>query len=52
MVVAMPKAYAVPASGTIEFTRFILRLHFAEDRWVSAAEVRPGNRTVVHHVVI
>ena len=51
MVIAMPKAYDVPATGTIEYTRFILPLNFTEDRWVSAAEVRPGNRAVVHHVI-
>jgi len=51
MVVSMPKQYEVPADGTIEYTRFIIPLNFTEDRWVSAAEVRPGNRTVVHHVI-
>lgn len=51
MVVAMPKPYAVPSTGTIEYTRFIIPLNFTEDRWVSAAEVRPGNRAVVHHVI-
>src|SRR5205085_7308905 len=24
---------------------------FTEDRWVQLAEVRPGNRTLVHHVI-
>ena len=51
MVIAMPKSYDVPATGTIEYTRFILPLNFTEDRWVSAAEIRPGNRAVVHHVI-
>ena len=51
MVVAMPKAYDVPSTGTIEYTRYILPLNFKEDRWVSAAEVRPGNRAAVHHVI-
>jgi hypothetical protein len=51
LVVSMPKPYEVPATGTIEYTRFILPLNFKEDRWVSAAEVRPGNRAVVHHVI-
>jgi hypothetical protein len=51
MVVAMAKEHAVPASGTIEYTRFILPLGFTEDRWVEAAEIRPGNRAVVHHVI-
>ncbi len=51
VVVAMPEAYQVPATGTVEYTRFIMPLNFTEDRWVSAAELRPGNRAVVHHVI-
>jgi hypothetical protein len=26
--------------------------NFTEDRWVQAAEVRPGNPKVVHHVIV
>jgi Copper type II ascorbate-dependent monooxygenase, C-terminal domain len=26
--------------------------HFAEDRWIQAAEARPGDRSVVHHIGI
>ena len=51
LVVEMPAPYQVPASGTIAYTRYILPLNFKEDRWVSAAEIRPGNRNVVHHVI-
>jgi len=51
VVVAMTKAYSVPATGTIDYTRFILPLNFTEDRWIAATEVRPGNRAVVHHVI-
>jgi hypothetical protein len=29
----------------------VLPTRFSEDRWVQAAEVRPGNREVVHHVI-
>ena len=45
----MPKAYDVPAGGTIEYTYVIVPSGFQEDRWMSSAEVRPGNRAVVHH---
>ena len=45
----MPKAYDVPAAGTIEYTYIIVPTGFKEDRWMSSAEVRPGNRAVVHH---
>jgi hypothetical protein len=45
----MPKAYDVPSTGTIEYTYVIVPSGFKEDRWMSSAEVRPGNRAVVHH---
>jgi hypothetical protein len=45
----MPKAYDVPPAGTIEYTYVIVPTGFKEDRWMSSAEVRPGNRGVVHH---
>ena len=45
----MPKAYDVPSTGTIEYSYVIVPSGFKEDRWMSSAEVRPGNRAVVHH---
>jgi hypothetical protein len=30
---------------------FIVPTNFKEDKWVSAAEILPGNRKVVHHVI-
>ncbi len=48
-VVFEAQPYDVPASGTIEYTYLIVPTHFTEDRWMSAAEVRPGNRAVMHH---
>jgi hypothetical protein len=50
-LVEMPVEFEVPATGTIEYTYFVMPTGFTEDRWVSAAEVRPGNRKVVHHVI-
>lgn len=49
IVFEMPEAYDVPAQGTIEYTYVIVPASFTEDRWMSAAEVRPGNRAVIHH---
>jgi hypothetical protein len=51
-VFAMPKPLEIPAKGTVEYQYVILPLHFSEDRWISAVEVRPGNRAVVHHAVV
>jgi len=52
MVVDMPEAYEVPASGTVEYTYFVTPSLFTEDRWVQQVEVRPGNKSVVHHIVL
>jgi hypothetical protein len=51
LVVEMPEPYAVPASGTVEYTYFIVPTGFKEDTWVRAAEARPGQRAVVHHII-
>ncbi len=49
LVVSMPEAFTVPAEGTIEYQHIRVDPGFKEDRWVRAAEVRPGNPAVVHH---
>lgn len=41
----------VPASGTIEYQYIVVPTNFTEDKWVQLAEVRPGNRAVLHHVI-
>ena len=51
LVLEMPEPFQVPASGTIEYQYVVLPYKFTEDRWVQMAEVRPGNRAVVHHVI-
>jgi peroxiredoxin len=49
LVVSMPEPFTVPAEGTIEYQYFVVDPGFREDRWVRAAEIRPGNPAVVHH---
>jgi hypothetical protein len=48
----MPKPYTVPAKGVVEYQYFAFDETFDEDRWVVSAEARPGNRSVVHHLVL
>ncbi|BDC52471.1 hypothetical protein F183_A47860 [Bryobacterales bacterium F-183] len=50
-VIAMPRAFAVPAQGTIEYQYVIIPTGFTEDTWIEKAEVRPGNRAVNHHII-
>lgn len=51
LIVSLPKAFPVPSSGTVEYTYYVLPLNLKEDTWITASEVRPGNREVVHHVI-
>src|SRR5262245_41124784 len=50
IVVTMPKDIAIPATGAIDQSYVLVRAHFDRDLWVKAAEVRPGNARVVHHM--
>ncbi len=50
-VFTMPQAFSVPAEGTVEYQYIVIPTNFTEDRWITAAEVRPGSRPVVHHVI-
>jgi hypothetical protein len=50
-VVLTAREYDVPAEGTINYQYFLIPTNFKEDKWIQAAEIRPGNRNVVHHVI-
>jgi len=52
LVLKMPQAVALPASGDIEYTYEIVPTNFKEDRWVQMAEVLPMLRSNVHHAVV
>ncbi len=47
-----PKPVKVPAKGVVDYKHFTHKLKFDEDKWIQAAEIRPGNRAVVHHVLV
>lgn len=52
VVFSMLEEFHVPADGTVDYKRFVVPTNFTEDKWVQAAEARPGNRSVVHHMVV
>lgn len=51
-VFEMPQAFNVPPSGTVDYTWIVVPTNFTEDKWVEKIEVRPGDRAVVHHIVL
>ena len=47
-VVAIPE-HKIEGTGPDEYTYVEVPTNFTEDKWVVAAELRPGNRRIVHH---
>ena len=53
LVLKMSKRpFVVPAEGVVEYQHFAINPGFSEDKWVAASEARPGNRSVVHHILV
>jgi mono/diheme cytochrome c family protein len=50
-IISMPEEQTVPADGTVPYLYFTMPTNFTEDKWIQAMEIRPGNRSVVHHVI-
>lgn len=52
VVFEMPADFDVPAKGAIDYQYIAVPTKFTEDKWVEMAEVRPGNRSAVHHAIV
>lgn len=52
VVFELPKEVSIPADGTVPYQYFTTETNFQEDMWIEAAEARPGNRAVVHHIIV
>jgi peroxiredoxin len=55
LVLAMTEPFTVPAEvgrEGVPYQHFRVPTGFTEDKWVEASEVRPGNRSVVHHTIV
>src|SRR5262249_23648373 len=51
LIVTMDRAFDVAAGGPDVYRNFVLRLNLPEDKWVTAIELRPSAREVVHHAL-
>jgi hypothetical protein len=52
VVLTMNKDFEVPEQGAVPYKYFVVPTNFDEDRYVQFAEIRPGDRSHVHHVII
>ncbi len=51
-VFSMTEIYSVPAEGVIPYKFFAVPTNFTEDKYVQFAEIRQGNRELVHHIIV
>lgn len=52
VVLKMPEPFEVPAKGVVDYQHFVFDPGFEKDMWVIGSEARPGNRAVVHHMIL
>jgi peroxiredoxin len=52
LVLTLDDDFHLGASGQDLYRCFVLPTGLSEDRYVTAVEVRPGNRRIVHHAVL
>ncbi|MBS1714890.1 MAG: redoxin domain-containing protein [Armatimonadetes bacterium] len=52
MTVQMPKPFKVAADGNDEYWHFVLKPDLKAPTYVQAIDVRPGNKRIVHHVIL
>jgi hypothetical protein len=52
VVLSMPEEFTLGERGADDYIYFRVPTNFTEDKWVQAAEFRPGNKRVVHHAVV
>src|SRR5215468_8948597 len=52
VTLTMPEEFTLDAGGADDYIFFRVPTNFTEDKWIEAAEFRPGNKRVVHHAVV
>lgn len=51
MVISMPTAFNIQATGTIDYQYIVIPTGFTEDKYVQLAEARPSDVARVHHII-
>ncbi len=52
LVVSLPKAQEIPATGVVDYRYVDVPLPFTNAAWVGAAVIKPGNLKCTHHVIV
>ncbi|MGH9831354.1 MAG: hypothetical protein ACREDR_49755, partial [Blastocatellia bacterium] len=51
VVLTMLQAQTVEPNGPDQYLYYTIPTNFTEDKYVQAAEIKPGNKRVVHHII-
>jgi peroxiredoxin len=51
-IVKLPRPEEIPATGVLDYRRIRIDSPITEDVWLAATMVKPGNRKVLHHVIV
>jgi hypothetical protein len=51
VVFSLPEEWTIKPGDPDNYINFFVPTNFTEDKWIQAAEIQPGNRKVVHHVI-
>ncbi|MFN0087508.1 MAG: thiol-disulfide isomerase [Blastocatellia bacterium] len=52
VLLPMTETAEIPADGTVPYRYFVVPTNFTEDKYVQFAEIKRGDPSVVHHVII
>jgi len=50
-VLSMTEEHTIKPDDPDTYVYFVVPTEFKEDRWIQAAEIRPSNKKMVHHVI-
>ena len=52
LILKMPEPITVTPTGVMDYQYVTIDPGFTEGKWVRASEIRPGVRSVVHHIIV
>jgi mono/diheme cytochrome c family protein len=52
LIISLPGDMHLPAEGAVPYAKVLVKVPFSDDRWVAAAQTRPSNPAVVHHMAL
>ena len=52
VVIRLPEVQQIPATGVLDYRHIKIANPFTNDVWLSALDIKAGNRKVVHHVIL